>query len=48
MRWSNTLWRWTEVALWWAFGRPTSEMRKRWQEEDDADPRVPKPGKTYI
>ncbi len=48
MRWLSTLWRWAEVALWWAFGRPTSEMRKQWQEEDDADPRVPKPGKTYI
>lgn len=48
MRWRNTLWRWAEQALWWVFGRPTSEMRKRWREEEDADPRVPKPGKTYI
>ena len=48
MIWRSTLWRWTEQALWELFGRPTSEMRREWEEEDNSDPRIPKPGKTYI
>ncbi len=48
MRVLRTLWRWTEVVLWWWVGRPTSQMRREWEAEDNADPRVPKPGKTYI
>lgn len=48
MRVLRTLWRRTEVVLWWVFGRPTSQMRREWEAEDNADPRRPKPGKTYI
>ena len=48
MRMLRTLWRWAEVALWSWVGRPTSQMRRKWEAEDNADPRRPKPGKTYI
>ena len=48
MRWLRVLRRWAEVALWWVFGRPTSEMRREWQAEDNRHPLHPKPGKTYM
>lgn len=48
MPWLNTLWRWTEMALWWWVGRPTSEMRRKRKEWEEANPHLPKPGKTYL
>lgn len=48
MRWLNTLRRWIEMALWELFGRPTSEMRREQREWEEANPHLPKPGKTSI
>ena len=48
MSWRSTLWRWTEQALWELFGRPTSEMEREQREWEEANPHLPKPGKTTI
>ena len=48
MRLLQALGRKTEVALWWLFGRPTSQMRREQEEFYEAHPELPKPGTTFL
>lgn len=37
-----------EEVLWWWVGRPTSKMRREWEEAAAKLPDHPEPGKTWV